>query len=178
MFQTILTITAVSSQFSSYDLDHEYADLESAEMDPNLFDLLLPTNTRQSSPYEDEDAPGASVGVSKVKPSFGVSVGAGFPVLRPKLQILGLIEAFLKLKAKLITSFQAIVNNNYDLIKAVFNLVTSKAAGLQVILLNGITVLRKIIEFALYLFSDLNVGVSSTVSLGAPHHGYGLPFSK
>ncbi|KAF2894957.1 hypothetical protein ILUMI_11218 [Ignelater luminosus] len=177
IYFAIVTITTVSSQFSSYDLDDEYADLEGIEMDPNLLNLILP-DVRQSSPYAYEDekkALGAIFGVSKEKPSFGVSIGAGFPILKPKLEILRLIEAFIKLKAKLITSFQALVNENYDLIKAVFNLIVGNAAHLHIFTLKGISVLRKIIEFVLYLSSNWNAGGFSAFPIGKPYQAYGVP---
>lgn len=168
---------AAADRFSGYNQDDEYADLENADVSPSLLSLFTP-NIRQSV-LEDSDLHteetkdiGASFSVSKGKPLYGVS--AGVSLLKPQIEVLHLIEAFLKLKAELVTHLYAIINENYDLIKAVLNLVFSKVTNLQAFTLKGISVLRKIIEFSLYLFGGWNVGISPPI----PHEVYGVPIYK
>ncbi|KAF2894956.1 hypothetical protein ILUMI_11217 [Ignelater luminosus] len=179
----IMAVNATAAQFSGYNHDDEYADLENEEINPSLLGLLSPTlrqsglenlDTADFDPYAEETKNvGASFSVTKHKPFFGVSTGTGVSLLKPQIEVLHLIEAFLKLKTELVTRLSALINENYDLIKAVINLIFSKVGYLQAFSLTGISVIRKIIDFALNLFG--NVGISSSVSVGVPHEVYGAP---
>lgn len=93
-------------------------------------------------------------------------------LLAPHVEILSLIEGFLKLKGELASRFHAIVVDNYDLIRGVYNVLINKVSTLHSFSLTGIQVLRRIIEFAVECIGQWQITVPS-ISFGAGHQGSG-----
>jgi hypothetical protein len=97
-------------------------------------------------------------------------------LLSPHMEILRLIEIFLKFKGELASRMYAVVTDNYDLIRSVYMTVINKIGSLHSFTLVGIKILRKILEFATALMAqwqislppvslDLNVGSDPQSSL-------------
>lgn len=96
--------------------------------------------------------------------SVGVSLGAGGTfspsgVISAKVEILKLLETFVKLKGEFVSRMYAVVVDNWDLIKYLTNAVISRLGTLQAFTVNGIIILRKILEFAYYLFGSWKITV-------------------
>lgn len=100
-------------------------------------------------------------------------------LLAPHAEILSLVESFIRLKGEVASRFYALVADNYDLIRSVYNVIISKISTLHSFSLVGIQVLRKIVEFAVQCLSQWEITVPS-ISFGAsyesaPKPSYGTP---
>lgn len=99
--------------------------------------------------------------------------------IAPHVEILTLIEEFVKLKGEVASKFYALIADNYDLIRSVFSVIVSKISTLHSFSLTGIQVLRRIVEFAVQCLSQWQINVP-TVSFGTPsasaqYPSYGTP---
>ncbi|EFA06568.1 uncharacterized protein LOC103313521 [Tribolium castaneum] len=75
-------------------------------------------------------------------------------LLEPHLEILQLIEVFLKFKGELVSRLHSLVTDNYDLLRSVYSTLVNKIGNLHSFTLTGIRVLRKVLEFAIALFGQ------------------------
>ncbi|KAF5280370.1 hypothetical protein FQR65_LT03179 [Abscondita terminalis] len=133
-----------------------------------------------SFPYEQYHDIASSYGPPpEPQPSFGISVNTQ-AILAPQLEIVRFLEAFLNLKSELIARFQSLLNENWDLIRAIINVIIGKLQKIQALLLKGVGLLRGFLEFVLNLFSNWSLTLPS-LTLGAttpqhpiPHLTYGL----
>lgn len=110
-------------------------------------------------------------------------------LLAPHVEILSLIEGFLKLKGELASRVHAIAVDNYDLIRGVYNVLLSKVSSLHSFSLTGIQILRRIIEFAVECIGQWQItvpaisfdgshqssGSKPQSSYGPPQNSYGPP---
>lgn len=104
--------------------------------------------------------------------SYGsISVNAQ-GLLAPHVEILSLIEGFLKLKGELASRVHAIAVDNYDLIRGVYNVLLSKVSSLHSFSLTGIQILRRIVEFAVECIGQWQITVPA-VSFDASHQSSG-----
>ncbi|KAF5280368.1 hypothetical protein FQR65_LT03177 [Abscondita terminalis] len=146
--------------------------------------LLTPSQSSledlTSFPYEQYHDVASSYGPPpEPQPSFGVSVNTQ-AVLAPTLEIIRFLEAFINLKSELQARFQSLLNENWDLGRAIINVIIGKLQKLQALLLKGVGLLRGLLEFVLNLFSNWSLTLPS-LTLGAttpphpiPHLVYGL----
>ncbi|KAL3286450.1 hypothetical protein HHI36_000956 [Cryptolaemus montrouzieri] len=114
--------------------------------------------------------------------NIGFSLGAGGSftpngVLRPHVEILKLVENLVRLKGELVSRAYAVIVDNWELIRSVTATLINNLGTLQAFTLNGIIVLRKIIEFALRLFGSWQVTVP-TVNLDFSSLLRETPFSN
>ncbi|KAK4883986.1 hypothetical protein RN001_000257 [Aquatica leii] len=134
-----------------------------------------------SFPYEEYHDVASSYGPPpEPQPSFGVSVNTQ-AVLAPQLEIIRFLEAFLNLKSEILARVQSLLNENWDLGRALINVIIGKLQQLQAFLLKGVSLLRSVLEFVLNLFSNWSLTLPS-LTLGAttplhpqPHLTYGIP---
>lgn len=82
-------------------------------------------------------------------------------LLGPHLEILQLVEIFLKLKGELASRFHAVVADNYDLIRSVYMTLINKIGSIHSFTLTGIKILRKILEFAVTVLGQWQVNAPS-----------------
>lgn len=78
-------------------------------------------------------------------------------VMAPQIEVLALLESFIRLKGELIRRFYALFYDNADLIRDVGNFIFNKLDRLQSFTLRGITVFRHILEFALRQIGEWHV---------------------
>lgn len=72
----------------------------------------------------------------------------------PSLELLDLIESFVKLKYEIVSMLQRMFNENFHLIRDVFNVIVSKVDKIRGFTLMGIRVIRNIVQFAYYLIEQ------------------------
>ncbi|XP_017771005.1 PREDICTED: uncharacterized protein LOC108558555 [Nicrophorus vespilloides] len=113
--------------------------------------------------YESEEerrvGGGGGIQFSVSKPSVGT-------LLSPKVEVLSLVEAFLRLKGEMASRVNALINDNFDLFQRVYNLFMNKISKVHSITLAGVRCLRKIVEFA--------VGVISSWEIAKPSVSFGF----
>lgn len=93
-------------------------------------------------------------------------------LLRPHVEILSLIEGFLKLKGEVASRIHAVVADNYDLIRSITNILIGKISTLHSFSLTGIQILRRIVEFAVQCIGQWEITVPS-VSFNGRHQSAG-----
>ncbi|KAF5305077.1 hypothetical protein FQA39_LY09339 [Lamprigera yunnana] len=134
-----------------------------------------------SFPYEQYTDIASSYGPPpQPQPSFGVSVNTQ-AVLAPQVEVIRFLEAFLNLISEILARLQNLMNENWDLVRAIINIIIGKVQKLQGFLLKGVGVLRTFLEFVLNLFSNWSLTLPS-LTLGAnipqqpiPQITYGIP---
>ncbi|XP_044746776.1 uncharacterized protein LOC123308254 [Coccinella septempunctata] len=130
----------------------------------NIWDMLINGDSinyiksLQKAPYYVPPRPVAS------SSSVGFSVGGGgsiapFAILKPKAEILKLIESFIRLQGEVGSRLYALVVDNWELIRYLSNTVINNIGYLQSFTVNGIITLRKILEFANRLFASWEITV-------------------
>ncbi|KAF5280373.1 hypothetical protein FQR65_LT03182 [Abscondita terminalis] len=108
-------------------------------------------------------------------PTLGVGINVDkHAVLQPHIELIRFLEAFLQFKTELIARLQHLLNDNWDLIISITNLVLGKLQNLQGFSLIFISILRQILEFALGLFSYFNINLPS-IRVGVSGHVDQLP---
>lgn len=93
-------------------------------------------------------------------------------LLRPHVEILSLIEGFLKLKGEVAARIHAVIVDNYDLIRSIANVLINKISTLHSFSLTGIQILRRIVEFAVRCIGQWEITVPS-VSFSGRHQSEG-----
>lgn len=95
----------------------------------------------------------------------------------PYVEILKLIESFLRLKGEVVSRVHHLILDNSELIRAVHNTFIGKLATLHNFTLTGIVILRKIVEFASTLFGQWSFSVGTSINQQAqpqwPTNSYG-----
>ncbi|RZB38773.1 hypothetical protein BDFB_010251 [Asbolus verrucosus] len=86
-------------------------------------------------------------------------------LLGSHMEILQLIEVFLKFKGELGARLRDLMRDNYDLIRSVYQNILQKIGNLHAFTLMGVKILRKILEFAVTLMVNWQVSLPP-VSLG------------
>lgn len=72
----------------------------------------------------------------------------------PSLELLDLVESFIKLKYEIVSMLQRMFNENFHLFRDVFNVIVSKVDQIRGFTLMGIRVIRNIVHFAYYLIEQ------------------------
>lgn len=93
---------------------------------------------------------------------LGIDAGGTFSassVLKPKVEILKLLESFIKLKAEIVTKLYAVAVDNWDSIVYLFNAFINNIGTLSAFTVNGIVILRNVLEVAARLFSSWQITV-------------------
>ncbi|XP_044265633.1 uncharacterized protein LOC123011964 [Tribolium madens] len=101
-------------------------------------------------------------------------------LLEPHLEILQLIEVFLKFKGEVFSRLHGLVTDNYDLIRSVYSTLINKIGNLHSFTLTGIRILRKVLEFATVLFGQWQVNLPSfspDLGMGNEESNPGAPFN-
>lgn len=86
-------------------------------------------------------------------------------IIAPHVEILHIVESFLRLKGEMATRIHALINDNFDLFQSIYNVIVAKASKLHGFTLMGISVIRKILEFAVQMIGTWEVNAPS-VSIG------------
>ncbi|KAF5305078.1 hypothetical protein FQA39_LY09340 [Lamprigera yunnana] len=115
-----------------------------------------------------------------VKSGLGVTVNKDI-VLAPQVEIFRFLEAFVRFKTELLARLQHIINDNWELIRGVINVLIGKLQKLHGVALVFISILRQILEFAVNIFSSfsfnlpsIGVGVSGHTDPVHPSPNYGV----
>lgn len=80
-------------------------------------------------------------------------------LLVPHLEILRLVESFLQLKGEVISRLHALIYDNYDLFRSLYKVFVYKISKLHGFSLQGVKIVRRILEFALNLMGQWQINV-------------------
>ncbi|KAF5305079.1 hypothetical protein FQA39_LY09341 [Lamprigera yunnana] len=183
--------------YDNIDVDSIIQSLSTYPLEDNvreaLFDAAsLPRDdvhgfSSYSAPIVQEEPESHYVSVAEPVHAVGVESGLGLTVnknvvLAPQVEIFRFVEAFVLFKKELLARFQHIINENWELIRGVINMILGKLQKLQGATLVFISILRQILEFAVNIFSSFRINLPS-ISLGVSGHAdsvhpsetYGVP---
>lgn len=93
--------------------------------------------------------------------NFQNSISGGITINQskePYVEMLRLVQAFLKIKGEMAGRLWALLNDNAHIVAALRDTLVAKLSTLHTFTLSFITVLRKILEFAVPLFSNISAG--------------------
>ncbi|KAK5648995.1 hypothetical protein RI129_003887 [Pyrocoelia pectoralis] len=170
-----------------FEFDNDYAaseshDYHSLPLEDNVGNTLyniasLPHDAHV--PFNSYSAPILPVEPAHVAVPAPVGLSVDTHVLVPHVEVFRFIETFIQFKNELLARLQILINENWDLVRAIINLVIGKIQKLGGFTLVGISILRKVCEFALGLFGSWSINLPS-ISVGAstvvePHATYGVP---
>ena len=82
-------------------------------------------------------------------------------LLSPHVEILQLIETFLRFKGELASRVQALISDNWEIIRGVYLAVINKIGTLHTFTLTGIKILRKVLELAVTLMAQWQINLPS-----------------
>lgn len=144
-----LSLTDFENDDGSYSVGtniHTRGDTSDA-----VYALLSKSNgwTDASANYIEEDQ-------QRQRQNFQFS---GTAIKVPFSEIIRLIEAFVQVKGEIASRLNHLLSDNSELIRAVWNTLVTKIGTLHSFTLNGLVVLRKIMEFAAQLFGQWSINV-------------------
>ncbi|KRT85333.1 hypothetical protein AMK59_2644 [Oryctes borbonicus] len=118
-----------------------------------------PSNDNKSDQPEDEekeDEEGETHGlqISSILDSFRPR-----KLLVPHLEILRLVESFLQLKGQMVSRLHALLYDNFDLFRSLYKVLVYKLSKLHGFSLQGVRIVRRILEFALSLMGQWEISV-------------------
>ncbi|KAL1513045.1 hypothetical protein ABEB36_002525 [Hypothenemus hampei] len=109
-------------------------------------------NVRNRNVYYDSQSDADTIQIPNL-------IGASVQVVKqvPYVEILKLVQSFLKIKGEIASQVYALFNDNAHIWIALRDTLITKISTLHNFTLNFIIVLRKVLEFASSLFGNINV---------------------
>lgn len=119
---------------------------------PEENNFAQPEEHDENEENETEEEGSGELQVTSVLDAFRPS-----KLLRPQLEILRLVESFLRLKGQMSSRVHALIYDNFDIFKSLYKVLVYKLSRLHGFSLQGIRIIRRIIEFALDLVGQWNI---------------------
>lgn len=82
-------------------------------------------------------------------------------LLVPHLEILRLIDSFLELKGQMAARLHALIYDNFDMFRSLYKVLVYKLSKLHGFSLQGVRIIRRILEFALSLMGQWEINIPS-----------------